>query len=43
MTKESIAKMNLSQVNKAILNQNWGKQFTMNLLLEHRDKLNKVI
>jgi hypothetical protein len=40
-TIESISKMNMTEVNEAIANENWSRQFVMNLLCDHREKLKK--
>lgn len=41
--RERISSMSLEEVNAEISNQNWSKQFTMNLLLEQKQKLIKII
>jgi|AOAMet11_17_M020_2_1038521.scaffolds.fasta_scaffold10534_2 hypothetical protein len=40
-TQESISKMNMTEVNEAIANESWSRQFTMNLLCDHRENLKK--
>jgi hypothetical protein len=40
-TEESISKMNMAEVNEAIAECSWVRQFAMNLLCDHREKLKK--
>lgn len=40
-TIESISKMNMAEVNEAIAECSWVRQFAMNLLCDHREKLKK--